>query len=102
MFAFIHVHHPVNKLIGGAIFAIVYVWGWNKNIASAIATHSAANSTTVFLSYIQAGTTKALGTLPLIIVLSSVLILILMNMSKVFEIGERIISAWLRLVDSLK
>lgn len=99
LFAFIHLHAPTDKLISGAVFTLVYVWGWRKNLVAAIAAHSAANSTTIFLGYIQAGPIAALGTLPLIIALISALILILMNVNRVLKFAERICSIWLRFVD---
>lgn len=101
LFAFIHFHAPLDKLIGGAVFTVVYVWGWKKNLSTAVVTHSAANSTIVFLGYMQAGAITAFGILPMIIALSFVLILILLNINQLFEFTERICSAWLRFVDSM-
>lgn len=98
LFAFVHIHNPSHKLIGGTVFTLAYVWGWKNNLAPAIITHSTANSTIFLIAYSQLGITTLLITLSIIIALLLALILIIQNINQIFRISEKVAASWMRLI----
>ena len=81
LFSWSHARGPELKVMPGAIFTLVYLWGRGNNMVAAIMTHATGNATILLSAFLPPGTIESAAALGIVVVAISLLVLIIWAVS---------------------
>jgi hypothetical protein len=98
VFSWSHAYHPEQKVIGGATFTGVYLWGWENDMTAAIMSHAGASAAILLLGYSSLGAIAAMRTLAIIVAAVSLLVLVL---RMVYPLTSVLVKAYVRFLQKI-
>lgn len=82
IFSLLHARSPELKVVPGAVFTLVYLWGRGNNMVAAIMTHATGNAAILLSAFLPLGTIEALVALITVAISISLLVFILWAFSQ--------------------
>lgn len=81
IFSWLHASSPELKILPGAVFTLVYLWGRGNNVTAAIMTHATGNAVILLSAFLPLGTIDSAVALSTVVVAIPLLVFILWTIS---------------------
>jgi len=89
LFSWLHASSPGLKVVPGAVFTLVYLWGRGNNMTAAVMTHATGNAMILLSAFLPLGTIESVAALGTVIISISLLTFILWMVSQPNKIPRR-------------
>jgi len=82
LFSYLHARNPEQKMVVGAVFTLVYLWGRGNNMTATIMVHATGNATILLSAFLPLGSVEAAVALLTVVISISLLVLIVWKVSQ--------------------